>query len=138
VSWKFPAATSIQSKALHRVFDPRRIIADDPSKLKGTCAEFLGLFALLRHWIAVEAPVDPALVVPMRSFLALCGIIDLILKVKRELTPATEAGRKLTVDCSEYLRLHKVLWAGHMRKHRPQTTVDPCSLRRLAAHVASN
>lgn len=120
------------------MFDPRRIIADDPSKLKGTCAEFLGLFALLRHWIAVEAPVDPALVVPMRSFLALCGIIDLILKVKRELTPATEAGRKLTVDCSEYLRLHKVLWAGHMRKHRPQTTVDPCSLRRLAAHVASN
>lgn len=106
-SWQFPAFGRVKARALHRVFDVRRTLADDSSKLKGSCSEFLGLFGLLRHWIEVEAPLDEAFTPHKRSFAKLCGVLDLILQVKRGTAIAREASRRLAADCCEFLRLHK-------------------------------
>ena len=46
--WSFPHQTATKSKALHLVFDERRISSDNPTKLKCTCAELLGLYGMLR------------------------------------------------------------------------------------------
>ncbi len=43
------------------------------------------------------------------SFIKLCGIIDLILHVKRSLVAPAEGAGRLEIDCCESLRLHKDL-----------------------------
>ena len=106
-SWQFPAARRQKCRELHRIFDPRRILADDPTKLKGSCSEFLGLFSLLRHWVEVEAPTAAELELAKKSFRSLCSILDTILHCKRGLADVASAAPKLAANCSEYLQLHK-------------------------------
>ena len=93
---------------MHRIFDPRRILADDPSKLKGNCAEFLGLFSLLRHWVNVDAPSEPELVQPKASFNKLCDVIQLILHIKRGIVASDVGVAELAAASSEFLHLHQV------------------------------
>ena len=85
-------------------------MADNPTALKGSCSEFLGLFGLLRHWIEVEAPGDEELLPNKRSFAKLCSIIDLLLHVKRGVVRSADAVELLAADSSEFLRLHKDAW----------------------------
>lgn len=90
------------------MFDQRRILENDPVRLKGSCSEFLGMFSLLRHWVEVEAPQDADLQLAKRSFAKLCGIMDLILHVKRGIIAPAEGAQRMTNACCEYLRIHKV------------------------------
>ena len=90
------------------MFDPRRILSEDPAKLKGSCSEFLGLFGLLRHWVEVEVPAAEELLEARRSFFKLCDILDTILQIKRGIVDPAVGAQTLTCDCSEYLQLHKV------------------------------
>lgn len=99
----------MKAKQLHRIFDPRRILADDPTKLKGSCSEFLGLFALLRHWVDVEAPVDEAIRPHKMSFVKLCEVLDLILHIKRGVISPADGAPRLDAAVAEYMRLHQVL-----------------------------
>jgi hypothetical protein len=85
-------------------------MADHPSALKGSCSEFLGLFGLLRHWIAVEAPDDEDLDPKKRSFNKLCSVIDLILQVKRGSVLAASAVERLAAYSTQFMVLHKVVW----------------------------
>ncbi len=107
-AWTFPAFDRVKSSSLHRIFDPRRILADDPSRLKGSCSEFLGLFSLLRHWVLVEAPDHEELGPCKRSFAKLCDVMDLILHVKRGIVSPADGAARLAIGCREYLQLHKV------------------------------
>lgn len=113
-TWQFPAAGRVKAKQLHRIFDPRRILAEKPDKLKGNCSEFLGLFGLLRHWVDVESPKEPELEAKRKSFDKLCEVLDMILNAKRGLVSPADGSRALAVACSDFLRLHKVctlVWA---------------------------
>ena len=103
-----------KAKGLHRIFDVRRILADDPTKLKGSCSEFLGLFGLLRHFVEVEVPSVPELALHKRSFGKLRSVLDLIMDAKRCLVSPAEVSGKLAVECSEYLRLHKDICLPHV------------------------
>ena len=97
-------------------------------KLKGSCAEFLGLYALLRHWVEVEAPNHVNLEPAKDAFKKLCEVLDTILHVKRGIVPVEGAIQKLSADSSDYLRLHKVFRG---------SSCAPVSFGRLAAkHLA--
>lgn len=75
-------------------------------RLKGTCSEFLGLFGLLRHWVELEAPDAVELAACKASFFKICGILDLILAVKRQRMTPEEGAARLDTDSCEYMRLH--------------------------------
>ena len=90
------------------MFDPRRILSEDPAKLKGSCSEFLGLFGLLRHWVEVDVPAAEELLEARRSFFKLCDILGTILQIKRGIVDPAVGAQTLMSDCSEYLQLHKV------------------------------
>ena len=81
--WLFPKYRTSQSKMLHRIFDERRVSADRPNKIKGTCSEMLGAFGLVRHWIECEMAVVPAIQACIDSFTALCHVLDLLLAAKQ-------------------------------------------------------
>ncbi len=98
----------MKSRYLHRIFDTRRALADDTTRLKGSCSEFLGLFGLLRHWVELEVPNDVALMPHKASFARLCGIMDVLLEIKRGMISPRAGATRLAADCSEFLRLHKV------------------------------
>ena len=107
-AWQFPSIHKHKSGALHRMFDPRRILSEDPAKLKGSCSEFLGLFGLLRHWVEVDVPAAEELLEARRSFFKLCDILGTILQIKRGIVDPAVGAQTLMSDCSEYLHLHKV------------------------------
>lgn len=87
-------------------------MSDGSTRLKGSCAEFLGLFGLLRHWVEVEAPIIEELADRKKSFSNVCGIIDLILHIKRGIVSTSEGADKLAALCTEFMRHHKAA-------HRP-------------------
>ncbi len=106
-SWSFPSFHRVKTRALRRMFDPRRIASDDPDKLKGSCSEFLALYGLLRHWVETEVPEDPALQPQRCSFQKLCSVLDLILQIKRGLVSPAVGAPRLATECSDFLRLRK-------------------------------
>ena len=68
---------------LHKVFDERRVSADNVNKVKGTCSEMLGVYSLVRHFVEVELARLPETRIYFESFFAVCRILDLLLAAKQ-------------------------------------------------------
>lgn len=81
-SWVYPRCSKDRSRRLHRIFDARRA-AQDESKLKASCSELLGVYGLLRFFVELELSERPDFAPSLRSLLAVCRIIDLLLAAKR-------------------------------------------------------
>ena len=79
--WSFPQSHKTKARQLHRVFDLRRESDSEPRKVKGTCAEFLGLYGMLRFFVSVALGCKPEYEQHVKSFEACCDIIDRILQV---------------------------------------------------------
>ena len=75
-SWQFPQCSKAKSTQLHRIFDEKRQSSTDPGRLKCSCAEALGVYGLLRLFLESAIADEPGLHSHMRSFRALCCVLD--------------------------------------------------------------
>jgi len=129
--WRFPHFFAAKSKQLHRIFDERRISATESSKVKASCAEFLGVYGLLRHYVECVAP-DTADLEPQRlSFFAVCRVLDLLVAAKEHVRRPTEVWHELQTATVEFLCLHKAAYGEAFLKPKHHWQLDvPAQLRR--------
>ena len=106
-TWVFPRFHAVKSKQLHRIFDERRVSANQPEKIKASCAELLGVYGLLRHFVECEVPRTAATEAPLRSFFAVCAVLDLMLAAKFRTADFDQTWRRLEAATVDFLKLHK-------------------------------
>ena len=109
---------------VYRVFDPRRQSTDNPTKVKASCAELLGLYCLLRHFVECNIARRPELVPHLDSFLAACRSLDLLLAAKHVLGDPSELGQALERQVSQYIALHKVAYGTALMKPKFHWALD--------------
>jgi hypothetical protein len=107
-AWCFPKNSSSESRALWRVFDDRRVSSTDPQKVKASCREFLGLYALLRHFVECRVASSPAHAAARESFLAVCNVLDWLLAAKFRTSIVQDAAAELEAATVRFVQLHKV------------------------------
>jgi hypothetical protein len=104
--WCFPAHSSTKCKQLHRVFSEwRRSSGNEPSKVKASASELLGLYGLLRHFMDTMVPND-VLLPELASFRALCEYLDTIVMAKRGIANPLQAASALQAQVARHLDLH--------------------------------
>lgn len=107
-SWVFPKYHSAKAKDLHRIFDVRRISANNPDKLKASCSELLGVYGLVRHFVECEVPPSDGTDAARQSFLAVCNVMDLLLAAKFRFAPVADVWPALEAATVQFLQLHQV------------------------------
>lgn len=117
--WRFPLFQRDKCKDLHRVFDEHRLSASNPDRLKCNCAELLGLYGLLRHWVEVRVGSRDEVRPQRASFDAACQVLDLLMIAKRQLALPGVTAAQLQQSVSRFLTLHKEAYGTqHLRpKH---------------------
>ncbi len=80
--WEYPGASRHRAKALHRVFDKRRVGTEEPDKIRATCAELLGLYGMLRCFFALKHNGNDSYRQQINCFFLLCAALDLLLAMK--------------------------------------------------------
>ena len=106
-TWSYPDRSSQKAKQLHRVFDARRVSAEEPDKIRASCSELLGLFGMLRVFFALRCGEMAEFRGPLSSFDAACEVMDLFLLCKRGLVTISQGVPKLKAALSLHLRLHQ-------------------------------
>ena len=109
---------------VYRIFDPRRKSKDNPSKVKASCAELLGVYGLLRHFVECNIMRLPGLVQHIDSFLAACRSLDLLLAAKGVLGDPSELGQALELQVSHYIALHKAAYGTALMKPKFHWALD--------------
>ena len=107
-SWQYSQASAVKNRQLHRVFDHRRISSEAPQKVKGSSSEFLGLFGMLRCFVALSVGDDHAMA--KNSFDAVCGVIDVILDIKAGVLGIQDGAAKLEAAVRRHLELHLAVY----------------------------
>jgi hypothetical protein len=125
--WFFPAATRRQSLGLHRIFDHFRNPDDEVPRIRASCAELLGLYGLLRHFIEVNGDITPENAAPWASFEALCHCIDLILAAKRRVATPEAVGPQLKAAHVRHLVLHMEAYGTRGVKPKHHWQLDTAS-----------
>jgi hypothetical protein len=130
-AWCFPRCQASKCKQLHKVFDERRVSAANSDKLKASCAEMLGVYGLLRHFVECRVRSTPDLALKRESFFAACKVMDLLLTAKRVLARIEDAVAALKAATEDFLVKHKLAYglANVKPKHHWQLDV-PEQIRR--------
>lgn len=109
-NWHFSSHNRAKTKGLHHVFDPRRTADDNPTRIKASCQEMLGLYGLLRFFFCVKLEGVSDLANELQSFKALCKVLDLLLAAKSRTVNVVEAASSLQTAVNDHLRLHQVAY----------------------------
>jgi hypothetical protein len=119
VAWEYPGAKRTQARLLHRVFDARRVSAEDAEKIKASCSELLGLYGMLRCFFNTRFTGVEAFAGHLESFSWLCRTLDLLLSLKYGLADidATSVG-ELQHAMQQHLVRHVALYG--QRHVRPK------------------
>ena len=75
-SWQFPHSKKSKNKQLHRIFDEKRRSATDPSKVKCSCSEALGVYGMLRFLLETNIGTADDVLLQLDSFRKLCRVLD--------------------------------------------------------------
>ena len=100
-TWRYPQASVVKSRALHRIFDPRRS-SDDATKVKGSCAEFLGAIGMLGG--------KPEHAAAVRSFVAACTVVDVLLDIKAGVVAIDAGAAALQTAIKDHMDAHQSLY----------------------------
>ena len=123
--WQFPLASRAKSKDLHRVFDEFRSgSSEEHERLKCSASELLGLYGMLRHYVATRVPHHPDLAAKRASWEALCQCIDLILHCKRGFLQPRDATRQLKAATAHHFRLHLEAYGEDLIKPKNHWQID--------------
>ncbi len=130
-AWLFPKERRSHCKQLHRIFDERRMSATNPSKVKASCSELLGLYGLLRHYVECTVPPVPEHERARASFLAACSVMDAMLAAKFRMMQPADAAALVQERMSRFMVLHKSAYGATLikPKHHWQMDVPPQILR---------
>lgn len=123
-SWRFPRFRLAKSRELHRIFDPRRVSQDNPGRLKASCSELLGVYAILRHFIECHVADTDELRPQRRSFFAACRILDLLLHAKHAVAALHEAIPSLEAACASFMRLHREAYGTNLIRPKHHWVLD--------------
>ena len=104
-SWRFCKHKSVKGSQLHRVFDQHRN-PSEPNKIKANCAEMLGIFGILRHFVETKIADIPELRSQRLSFFAACEIIDILMSAKRSNSDINASASRLRDACNLHIQLH--------------------------------
>ena len=112
LAWQFPLAQSGKAKQLHRIFDHHRQSATAATRVKASCAELLGVYGLVRHFVEhrLAPATDDDTKKCLESFKALCQAVDIILLAKRGLASVDVASDSLAVALARFSRLHRAAY----------------------------
>ena len=123
--WQFPLASRCKSKQLHRVFDEYRSgSSEEHDRLKCNASELLGLYGMLRHYIATRVPRHADLEAKRESFFACCECVDLILLCKRGFIEPGDASNRLRTATARHLRLHLAAYGDGLIKPKHHWQMD--------------
>jgi len=127
--WIFPFSRRSQGSNLWHVFDTFRSRATDKAdRLKASASEILGVYSLVRHWVATSVGHRPELAAKRESFDAALAALDLIVQLKRGSTTATNDA--LTTALSRHLRLHVEAYGTAHIKPKHHWMFDIAEMRR--------
>ena len=131
-AWSFPQASATKYRQLHRVFDERRMGEDDDrSKIRGSCAEFLGLYGMLRCFVALQLGETEEHAAHVRSFNAACAIVDCILDIKRCILDVAGGADKLERLIKCHMDTHIAVYGSAHIKPKHHWVADlPAQIRR--------
>ena len=112
LAWQFPLAQSGKAKQLHRIFDHHRQSATAATRVKASCAELLGVYGLVRHFVEhrLAPATDDDTKKCLESFKALCQAVDIILLAKKGLASVDVASDSLAVALARFSRLHRAAY----------------------------
>ena len=104
--WRYPRQHTKAGK-LHHVFRAA-CESGDAMKLKAGASEVLALYILLRHFVEMkeDAIVRNGLTAEIRSFYALCEVIDKIMSIKRCISDARRCRAALIASTEAHLQRH--------------------------------
>jgi hypothetical protein len=130
-AWMFPSVGRRKAQELHRVFDEHRRSAENPDKIKCSCAEALGLYGLLRHFFETRIAGRDEVRAEWNSFSAACTVVDILLMAKRSSIDVVAASTQLQAATAKHLRLHTEAYGTDtvIPKHHWMVDVPP-QLRR--------
>lgn len=123
-SWAFPSISSTKFRQLHRVFDPRRTASDDSTKIKGSCAEFLGLVGMLRCFVSLELGHSDEFRPQVQSFEAVCAIVDTILDFKAGVLDVGTGSDRIQEAVQRHMQLHLVAYGPSFVKPKHHWMMD--------------
>lgn len=129
--WEYPHHSTAKARALHRIFDFRRVSADDPQKIRATCSELLGVYGLLRFFFELKLGRLPEHETQLQSFNAACEVIDVLLHFKHGLAAPADAAAELDTALQRHLELHLAAYGDLHLKPKHHWMLDvPEQLRR--------
>jgi hypothetical protein len=130
-AWQFPKAGSVKARQLHRIFDERRTCEQNPSLLKGNCSEFLGMYGMMRCFVALKLSDLPAAAACKGSFEAACEVVDCMLALKRCTVSVADGAAKLEASLRRHLAAHVAVYGDRrvLPKHHWMMDV-PAQVRR--------
>ena len=129
--WRFPRFFAAKSTQLRRIFDERRTPAAEPARIKASCAELLGVYGLLRHFVECLVPDTPDIQPQRLSFFAVCNVLDLLKTAKDRLRQPQDLWHQVEAATVEFLRLHKAAYGETFLKPKHHWQLDvPSQLHR--------
>ena len=129
--WCFPAFGRSKGVQLHRIFDERRVSESNPSKLKASCSELIGVYGLLRLFVESKLSGIPGLSSNVQSFKACCKMLDFMLSAKTSTMPIHHAADMLEQATCDFMRLHVGAYGTRMVRPKHHWQMDvPQQLRR--------
>ena len=123
-AWCYPKASATKSRQLHRIFNARRSVERKPYALRGTCSEFLGLYGMMRCFVALRLGAVPAHEAFKLSFDSACEVVDAVLALKQGLVAIGEGADRLDSCVRRHLALHRTAYGDLHVKPKHHWVVD--------------
>ena len=123
-TWRFPKWRNVKSRSLHSIFGEKRVSATNPTKVRASCSEMLGVYGLMRNFVEIHIPERPGILPHRRSFHAACEIIDFVLAAKRKLADVQEVAQKLERVTVRHMELHTAAYGTALIKPKHHWQLD--------------
>ena len=105
--WIFPHCRKSQSGGLWHVFDDfRSRSSKEAERLKASASEILGIYSVVRHWVATVVGPRPEIADKRASFDACCATLDIMLQTKKGLISTAQGSAALLQATERHLELH--------------------------------
>ena len=105
--WVFPHCRKSQSRGLWHVFDAFRSRSSaEAERLKASASEILGIYSVVRHWVATVVGLQPEIADKRASFEAGCATLDIMLQTKKGFYTTAQGSAALLHATERHLQLH--------------------------------
>jgi len=105
--WTFPFSRRSKSAGFWHVFDPfRSRSSKEAERLKASASEILGIYSVVRHWVATVVGPRPEIADKRASFDAGCATLDIMMQAKKGLISTAQASVDMLQAVEQHLALH--------------------------------